>query len=227
MLETDQLTPRCRIAGLSVLVLLLAACSGAQVTSNSPTSASETANPTSVTLKVTGTPASSIAVGAAYSFQPVLSPVSSTVSFTIQGQPSWAQFDAATGALTGTPTASDEGQSSEVTITASEGGSTASIGPFAILVTAAPAAPPSGSATLSWQAPTSNVNGSPITGLAGYHIYYGTSPGDYTKTIDVAGAGTTTYIVTGLAAGTYYFAVNAYNASGVDSTDSNIATITI
>jgi len=96
-------------------------------------------------------------------------------------------------------------------------------------VTAAASAPPpaTGSATLSWTAPTKNADGSPIMGLAGYHIYYGTDPNHFTQTVRIIGAGTTKYVVNGLSAGTYYFAVSAYNASGQESAKSNIASKSI
>jgi hypothetical protein len=80
-----------------------------------------------------------------------------------------------------------------------------------------------GSATLSWAAPTKNTDGSPIAGLAGYHVYYGTDPHHFAQTIKISGAKSTTYVVTGLTAGTYYFAVSAYNANGQESVKSNIA----
>ena len=234
MLRKNQLAISCQLAGLSVLVALLAACSGVGVTSSGTGAAAAAAASTAATttaatapdapkLTLTGTPATSIAVGAKYSFQPAVSAAGEGTSFTIQGQPSWAEFNATTGALSGTPTASDEGLSSKVTISAKDAASSASIGPFTIVVTG----PANGTATLSWSAPTDNSNGSPITGLAGYFVYYGTDPSNLTKSIDVAGATTTTYTVTGLTAGTYYFAVAAYNSEGVDSSLSNIGQKTI
>jgi hypothetical protein len=232
MLRKDRLATRCRLAGLSVLLTLLAACSGVPVSSSGTSAAAAAAGSTAAPattapdppkLTLTGTPATSVAVGTKYSFQPSASATGQGTSFTIQGQPTWAEFDAATGALTGTPTASYEGQSSKVTISAKDAASSASIGPFTIVVTA----PANGTATLSWTAPAYNANGSPIVGLAGYNIYYGTDPSNLTKSIDVAGAATTTYVVTGLTAGTYYFAVSAYNTEGVDSSLSNIGQKTI
>jgi len=52
--------------------------------------------------------------------------------------------------------------------------------------------------------------------VAGYYFYYGTSPGVYTRKIDV---GTNTlYTVSALAAGvTYYFSVASYNAARIES----------
>ena len=63
---------------------------------------------------------------------------------------------------------------------------------------------------LSWDAPSTNEDGTPLTDLAGYKIYYGTASGNYTQNIDVGNV--TTYPVTNLTDGlTYYFVVTAYN----------------
>jgi hypothetical protein len=94
-----------------------------------------------------------------------------------------------------------------------------SLAPFAINVTQPPAT--SGSAILSWTAPTTNTNGSALTNLAGYHIYYGTSAAALSTTINVSNPGTTSYSVSNLPSGTWYFAVNAYTTGGVDSVLSN------
>jgi hypothetical protein len=92
---------------------------------------------------------------------------------------------------------------------------------------ATPASPTTGSATLSWTAPTENTDGTALTNLAGYHIYYGTSAGAWTSTITVLEAAETSYVVDGLAPGTYYFAVVAFNSDGDDSPQSNISSKTI
>jgi hypothetical protein len=93
--------------------------------------------------------------------------------------------------------------------------------------TSNPPAATSGSATLSWIPPTQNLDGSPITDLSGYHIYYGTNADALTGTITVNGGSSSTYTVSGLSAGTYYFSVVAYNAEGVDSPESNLESKTI
>ena len=82
-------------------------------------------------------------------------------------------------------------------------------------------------AILSWNAPTENTDGTRVTNLAGYHVYYGTSPGELTKSITVSGATTTTCIISGLTEGTYYFAVVAYTTLGTKSGVSNLASQTI
>ena len=68
----------------------------------------------------------------------------------------------------------------------------------------------SGTATPSWDAPTTNADGTPLTDLAGYKVYYGTSSHTYSQNIDVGNV--TTYTVNNLTEGyTYYFAVTAYD----------------
>lgn len=82
-----------------------------------------------------------------------------------------------------------------------------------------------GSATLAWDAPTTNIDGTPLTDLTGYKIYFGTSSGNYTSVIDVGNI--TTYTVSNLSSGTYYFAVRSYDASGIESDFSNEASKSI
>jgi hypothetical protein len=72
-----------------------------------------------------------------------------------------------------------------------------------------------GSVTLSWDAPTTNSDGSPLSDFAGYKVYYGSSSGSYTNSVDVgniAGAS-----VSSLASGSWCFAVTAYDTSGNES----------
>ena len=83
-----------------------------------------------------------------------------------------------------------------------------------------------GTATLSWQSPATNTDGSALTDLSGFRIYYGTGSANYSSSIDVGNV--TTYQVTGLAEGyTYYFVVTALDTSGNESSDSNEASKTI
>lgn len=71
--------------------------------------------------------------------------------------------------------------------------------------------------TLSWQPPTENTDGTALTNLAGYEIYYGTQSQSYTSDVKVTNPGLTTYVVDNLPAGTYYFAIAAYDSTGVVS----------
>jgi fibronectin type III domain protein len=88
-------------------------------------------------------------------------------------------------------------------------------------------APSSGAATLSWAAPDQNTDGSALTNLAGYRIYFGTSADTLNQVIDISNVGVTTYVVDDLTSGTYYFSIRAYNTMGVESALSNVVTDTI
>jgi hypothetical protein len=83
-----------------------------------------------------------------------------------------------------------------------------------------------GTATLTWVPPTLNTDGTPVTTLSGYHIYYGTNPSALTQSIAVS-ATTTSYEITGLSTGTWYFAVAADAADGSESAPSNVGSKTI
>ena len=76
-----------------------------------------------------------------------------------------------------------------------------------------------GEAVLSWDPPTTNTDGSWLTDLGGYRLYYGTASGNYGSVIDAGNV--ITHTVTELSGGTYYFAVTAYDTSGNESGFSN------
>jgi hypothetical protein len=82
-------------------------------------------------------------------------------------------------------------------------------------------------ATVSWDAPTTNNNGTPLTDLAGYRIYYGSSPENLSHTVKITTVGLQTYVIDDLEAGTWYFAVRAVATNGTESTLSDIAAKTI
>jgi hypothetical protein len=91
------------------------------------------------------------------------------------------------------------------------------------IVTPPPPTPPTpppvvtGSADLTWTAPTRNEDGSALTNLAGYKIRYGTSADALTQSLNVPDAATTSAKIDGLAAGTWYFTVASYTNTGVES----------
>lgn len=77
-------------------------------------------------------------------------------------------------------------------------------------------------ATMTWTAPTTRTDGSPLTNLAGFRIKYGTVAGSYPTVVQVPGAAVTTYTVTGLTGGvTYYFVMTAYDAAGLESSNTS------
>lgn len=81
------------------------------------------------------------------------------------------------------------------------------------------------SVTLAWDPPTENADGSPLTDLAGFKLYYGTSSLSYGNSIIIGNS--TTYTAGGLRAGTYYFAVTAYDIYGNESGYSDEVTVNL
>jgi len=78
-----------------------------------------------------------------------------------------------------------------------------------------------GSVALSWTAPTVRTDGSPLTNLAGYKIFYGRMSGIYDYQIDISNPGILTYVVENLVSGDWYFALAAYDSQGLESDRSN------
>jgi hypothetical protein len=80
--------------------------------------------------------------------------------------------------------------------------------------------------TLTWNAPATNADGTPISYFKGdYRIYYGTASGNYTKEKNFRNANSVvTYQVSNLQEGQiYYFVVTAINTLGNESGYSNEA----
>jgi len=77
-----------------------------------------------------------------------------------------------------------------------------------------------GSVTLNWNAPATNSNGSTLTDLAGYKVYYGLGSGQQNRTKSVNVGNYTSASVSGLSTGDWCFAVTAYDTSGNESTPS-------
>jgi hypothetical protein len=83
-----------------------------------------------------GSPATSVAEGANYSFTPSASdPDGNTLTFSISGRPAWAGFDTSTGQLSGTPQSGDAGTYAGIIISVSDGEFTESMAEFSINVT--------------------------------------------------------------------------------------------
>jgi hypothetical protein len=174
---------------------------------------------------LSGTPPTSVTAGNAYAFRPTGSdPEGRALTWSITNRPAWATFSTTSGVLSGTPTAAQVGTYSGIAISASDGTNRTSLPTFNIAVNAAGSS--TGSATLSWTPPTTNTNGSSVS-LAGYRIYYGTSASNLSRTVQVANAGLTRYVLSDLSAGTWYFAVRAYSSNGSESANSNTGSKTI
>ena len=85
-----------------------------------------------------------------------------------------------------------------------------------------PPATGSFSVTLSWQAPTERADGTPLTDLAGFRIYYGSDREDLDAVIELDNPGLSRYVVENLAAGTWYFSMTAYDDANLQSSPSAV-----
>jgi hypothetical protein len=83
-----------------------------------------------------------------------------------------------------------------------------------------------GTAILSWTPPTTNTNGTPVVPLAGYHIYYQNGAGGGLQDVAVSGGNTTSFEISGLGQGTWYFDVAADAVDGTEGPPSAIGSIT-
>lgn len=175
--------------------------------------------PTNRAPTIAGTPATSVVSGQAYAFQPTGADADGdALSYAIQNKPAWASFTPTDGRVFGTTSLADAGTYPNIQVSVTDGKETAALATFSITVTAQP----TGSAPLRWTPPTTNTDGSTLSNLAGYRIYYGPSPGVLSKAIAVNNPGISAYVVDGLVPGTWYFAVTAVTTPGAESAQSNV-----
>jgi hypothetical protein len=219
---TGRISGTPQVAGTSANIVITV--SDGQASASLPAFSIQAFTPNSPPV-ISGTPPAAILVNTAYSFTPTASdPNGDTLSFTATGIPVWASFNSATGAVTGTPQATHVGLYSGISITVSDGTANATIGPFSIQVQATA----TGSALLTWVPPTQNTDGTPLTNLAGYVVYWGTTAGTYPNSFRLTNPAATTYLVENLMPGsTYYFVTTAFNSQNVESTFSNMGSKTI
>ena len=85
-----------------------------------------------------------------------------------------------------------------------------------------PAASMTGTAQLTWQAPQARTDGSPLDDLSAYRIHYGVEPDQLRCRILVEDPKATTWKVTALPPGKWYFAVVSVDGAGVESELSGI-----
>ena len=127
----------------AVTAAILGGCSSGSAASATPSGATATPSAdtiasTSGDLTISGIPALAVAAGSGYEFRPTASDMSAAaLTFAIKNQPAWSHFDAATGALSGTPTAAHIGNYAQIQITATNGAATVALPAFSINVTQA------------------------------------------------------------------------------------------
>jgi hypothetical protein len=202
------------------------ASSGAASASTASSASSSAPTVKAMQISTSASAQGSVTVGQTFTLTPnVTGGNGKTLTFTVANAAPWMTFNASTGVLTGTPSAADVNTYANIVISVSDGQESASAAPFTIQVVAAAAA--SGTADVSWTPPTTNTDGSTLTNLAGYNIYYGTSPNALNQQVQVTNVGVTNYVINGLTSGTWYFAVTAYTSTGTESGLSNVASKTI
>ena len=226
------------LAAVLAVTLGLAACGGddsgnsssGESTPQPPPSVTPPPTPTNRAPTISGTPSSTVKTSAAYYFQPSASDADGdALTFSVAGKPSWAQFNSSTGALYGRAGDGTSGAYSGIQISVSDGKAQATLPAFTITVsdgkaqatlpvfTITVSPPVIGSATLSWQAPAKNEDGSPLTDLAGYVVRYSKNPGNLDQTISIGNPSATTTVIENLVEGTWFFTLSSVNSSGVES----------
>jgi hypothetical protein len=204
--------------------IMITVSDGASSASMSPFNITVTSPVASSPPTISGSPQTAVNVGAAYAFTPTTTdPSHKTLTFSVKNAPSWTAFNTATGEISGTPSATYTGTYSNITISVTDGTTSASLSPFSIAVNQIS----NGTATVNWTPPTDNSNGTALTNLSGYQIHYGTASNNLAQTVQVTNAGLTSYTLSNLTAGTWYFAVTSYTSAGTQSSMSNVASKTI
>jgi hypothetical protein len=165
-------------------------------------------------------------VGQHWSYQPAISsPESASVTVTASNLPDWMTLNQNTGRLEGIPGDGDVRTWTNIRLTVNNGQQAPQLQALTVTVVAQGAA--TGTATVTWSAPTQRVDGSPIGELAGYRVLYGKSSRNYDHTVEINTAGINRYVLEGLGAGTWYFAVQAITSDGLSSAPSREVNKTI
>ncbi len=180
-----------------------------RATTSLPSFAITVSAPPNTAPTITGTPATSVTAGQAYSFQPTASDADSDpLTFSITGMPTWATFNTTTGRLSGAPTTANVGTTSGIVIRVSDGRATTSLPSFAITVSAPPNTAPTITGTpatsvtagqaYSFQPAASDADNDPLTfSITGMPTWatFSTTTGRLSGTPTTANVGTTSGIV--------------------------------
>ena len=84
-----------------------------------------------------------------------------------------------------------------------------------------------GSVTLSWLPPTEKIDGTPLTNLAGYRIYWGPKRGHYTNSVTIDNPGLASFVIEQLAPARWYFVVAALTREAIEGERSDVVTQTV
>ena len=98
-----------------------------------------------------------------------------------------------------------------------------------ITIVGADEAPVTADINLSWVAPSLREDSTSISlsEIASYRIFYGTTQGQYTSTVNINNSTATGYTFSNLSPGTYYFVVTTIDTSGRESQFSSVVSKSI
>ena len=128
-----------KLSSVAVMAAALAACGGGggEDATIVPETGGTPNPPANQAPSISGSPSTSVVEGDAYTFTPTASdPDGDTLTFSVSGNPSWMNFNASTGQLSGTPGSGDVGMFTNIRISVSDGSLSASLAPFAVEVMA-------------------------------------------------------------------------------------------
>lgn len=201
--------------GPCALVTLLLAVSGCGGSGDAPRTAAPPANSPPI---IGGSPPGAVESGSLYQFVPnATDGDGDNLTFSVANPPPWADFDSTTGELSGTPDDTDVGSYGNIIISVSDGTASDALSPFTIDV----APPQRVTATVSWDAPTQDSDGSSLSDLDGYRVYFGTSSGTYDQMVTVSDSAILSIRIIDLEPGRYFFAVTAIDDDGNESVTSS------
>jgi len=86
-----------------------------------------------------------------------------------------------------------------------------------------------GSASLSWTAPVTRADGTPLSlaDIGGYYIYYGESEGSYPNRVDLDDGTAQAVTLNDIPVGTYYMVMTTYDVNGRESSYSSVVEKTV
>jgi hypothetical protein len=210
----------------SAIFLLCTGCGGGS-SPQPASSAPPPAAPPVVTNRaptITGEAPAKARVGTDYVYQPVSADADGdALQFTAINLPPWATLDATNGRISGRPALADVGDYDAITITVADATHQTHTREFSITVQG----PATGVAELRWGSPVSKVDGSPLDDLAGYRILYGRSEENLNHSVLLMDPKLNSFQFTTLDTGTWYFAIVAVNANGLEGPATATAVKTI
>jgi hypothetical protein len=157
-------------------------------------------NIVNTTPTINGVPETAISEGAFYNFMPsAYDPDGDALNFSITNLPHWASFNTSTGAVYGTPTATDIGQYQNILITVSDGQTMASLSGFDLEVLEVPVEVPIN--PLAHQ-------------ITGYTIYMGTAPDALALQTTLDTGSDLGFSAELMASDTFYFSIIAHDING-------------